>query len=210
MKILHIQYSMSPAGNAAYRLHCAMKRAGMDSKVLLLGDNYKRDDCYISHQTKIIKLFRRIINSIYSRLFYNSKYKKEGSYFFSALPLIGYNIMKNRLVQESDIIYLHWIAGMSLSAKDVRDLCDSNKLIVFFIHVMWDLTAGCHHSLECKQYMTGCKKCPMFISDGYIHKLIAYKEKACFGNNVVFVSPGDWLAGCARLSIVSKKHPVFV
>jgi len=201
---------MSPAGNAAYRLHCAMKRAGMESRVLLLRDNYKRDDCLIFHQTNLRKLYRKIINSIYSHLFFNRKDKIEGSYFFSGLPLIGYNLIKNITVQESDIIYLHWIAGMSLSEKDIKDLCNSNKLIVFFMHDMWDLTAGCHHSFECKQYMTGCKMCPMFFSNRNIHKLIEKKEMACFGENVVFVSPGEWLAGCARLSVVSKMHPVFV
>ena len=43
MKVLHIQSSMTPAGNAAYRLSMAMRKHGIDSKVLNLRPSSVRE-----------------------------------------------------------------------------------------------------------------------------------------------------------------------
>lgn len=209
MRILHIQYSMTPAGNAAYRLHRAMIEGGLDSNMLLLTNNYQQKECNNHSVSAIRSLCRKVINGIYSRTYFNQR--KEGSYFYSGLPLLGLNITNNALVKQADVIYLHWVAGLSLSAGDIRALCSTKKLIVFFMHDMWDITGGCHHSFDCKQYITGCKDCQMFLSNKRTpQKQISLKATCCFGNNVFFVSPGDWLGSCAKKSEVSRDHPVFV
>lgn len=209
MRILHIQFSMTPAGNAAYRLHRAMLDSGLDSKILLLSPHYQQADCYNHYVFPIWAIFRKIINSLYRRTVLGRQ--KEGTYLFSGLPLVGLGINSSELVKQADVIYLHWVAGMSLSSSDFKALCDTKKLIVFFMHDMWDITGGCHHSFECKQYSEGCKDCPMFLTKKHAAQKQLYKRAMCCqGDNVFFVSPGDWLGGCAKKSVISKGHEVFV
>ena len=52
MKVLHIQSSMPPAGNAAYRLSMAMRKHGIDSKVLNLRPSSVRDFAYMDLKHK--------------------------------------------------------------------------------------------------------------------------------------------------------------
>ena len=61
----------------------------------------------------------------------------------------------------------------------------------------WYLTGGCHYSLECNQWKSGCASCPHV---NVVGKLIVrfnwwYKRKVLFSSrDFVFISPSNWLS----------------
>ena len=113
------------------------------------------------------------------------------------------SLCKHPLVQEADVVYLHWINLNSVSVEEIGRLLDSGKQVVWFMHDMWPITGGCHHSFECEAYQTHCNVCPMLTGKKkdlsyrvFERKLKVLKNRA----NLTVVSPSHWLAECAGKS----------
>lgn len=192
MKVVHIQYSMPPSGNAAYRLHEAMRAVGIDSWMLTLESGAKKDFS-LSIQSSFARIIRKGINALWRRC--QTIGLKKNVYFYSALPLLGNGVAKHPLVQDADAIYLHWIAGGSTTMADLIALAEMRKPVFVFLHDMWAFTGGCHHSFECMGYQNSCTHCPMFRKENYgVRKQLAQKAQvyACYPN-IRFISPGEWM-----------------
>ena len=207
MKILHIQTRISDYGNAAYRLHLAMLNQGLESFTLsnvIQGEakNSYKIDGSISFLNKVLQ---HLIALLYKLV------KKPNSYFYSSSLLISNNIYKSNLVKQADVIYIHWICNF-LSLRDIEYLAKTGKTIVFYMHDMWTMTGGCHHSFECEGYKTGCRNCPMFSSLKCMPKRQNEEKKILFSkyNNLFFVSPSEWLFNCAKSSLILKDKPIYV
>lgn len=161
---------------------------------------------------------KRTIHSLIHEVvsFLHAKYTKHllrrDSYFFSFKPLIGADLCNQEIVKEADVVYLHWIAGGSITFREIDKLARTGKPIVFFMHDMWDFTGGCHHSFDCKQYEAGCKECPMFRKKSrQARKQIEAKYNLYSKHsNIIFVSPSEWLAERARKSYALKESRVVV
>lgn len=208
MRIIHIQTGMSPAGNAAYRLHCKMREYGLKSSILTYLPTINRNYIY-NYNFTFTSILRRKINSLYCKLKYRKL--KENTYYFSILPPIANNITSHKSVLNADIIYLHWIAGNFLSAKDIIKLLELGKPTFFFMHDMWTFTGGCHHSFECNEYRMSCQHCPMFKDkQSTTHKQIFIKKRIFEKyDNAYFISPSEWLLKCAKSSNVLSNKQCF-
>ncbi len=201
MKVIHIQNSMSVSGNAAYRLSCSMRDNGIESNVLNISSGPNIQNVYLHSRNKqpLLVLILNKINRVCKL-----HRKKNNSYFYNPLPLIGRCIHKNRLVKEADVIYIHWIAGI-LSINDLENIINLQKPVIFYMHDMWSFTGGCHHSFSCKQYELDCSDCPMFLrSNSPKNQIENLRKLFSKKRNVAFVSPSRWMADCARNSIVTK------
>lgn len=187
---------MSKSGNAAYRLSCAMRKYGLDSNVLNITSS--PDIEHVQVFPKEISYVASCINKVNRMI--KIKGKREGSYFYNPLPICGRDIYRSAIVQDSDVIYIHWVAGI-LSVKDISNIISLGKPVIFFMHDMWDFTGGCHHSFSCNKYQTGCNDCGMFVSNNNPHRQIS-KLRKLFSDkkNIAFVSPSFWMADCARKS----------
>lgn len=210
MKIVHIQNSMPPAGNACYRLHSAMRDRGILSFVLNVRKSMANRNFVYSPKRTIHSLIHEVISFLHGK--YLKRLLRRDAYFFSFKPIIGADLCNQDVVKEADAVYLHWIAGGSITFKEIDRLACSGKPIVFYMHDMWDFTGGCHHSFDCKQYETGCAECPMFKKKS---KQAKKQIEAKFNlyskhSNIVFVSPSEWIAECARKSYALKESRVVV
>lgn len=209
MIVLHLQTSMTPAGNAAYRLHLAMRRAGIESYIM----TYK--PVFTANYVSSMKDGGRVLMSkVVTRLFHRrvgNGNLKPGSYSYSTMPLLSKGIARRTEVQRADVIYLHWICGGFLSLQDIEEIAKLGKPVFFFMHDMWTFTGGCHHSFECEQYKEGCKKCPMFLKGRRIANKQCEKKKRLFEkyDNLYFISPSEWMAKCARQSYDLRNKPVY-
>jgi len=65
-------------------------------------------------------------------------------------------------VVDADIIYIHWAIGGFLNLNNYEQIFKLNKPVIIFMHDMWTITGGCHHSFECEKYKTGCFDCQNF------------------------------------------------
>lgn len=132
---------------------------------------------------------------------------------FSFPFLIGTDVSRHPMVMAADVIYLHWINGGFLSLGNLRQLASLGKPIVVFMHDMWAITGGCHHSFECEGYKSVCEYCPMY--GGRAKSTYASfefrKKRDLFSrfDNFHFVAPSEWLADCARESSVISKRRIY-
>ena len=211
MNILHINASdkAGGAGIAAFRLHTAMLESGIESRMLVL--RKKGDSAAVTALEKWKSYF---IAPLYNRY---TKYRELKSYHLTSAfstGMYGFNVSKHPLLQEADVIYLHWINGSMLSVKNVRQILALGKPVYWFMHDMWPITGGCHHSFDCSLYMTHCGACPCLSSDK--EKDISYRihslkiKQFSSLTNLFAVTPSQWLGECCRKSTLFKNKRVTV
>ena len=207
LKILHLQYGTS-AARPGYRLHSAFLDAGINSSLLSLYNE-------LDEQENNYSLGRnsRWISKINNRTESYLKRKMTSQFGIFSYPVIGSNISEMDVVIKADVIYIHWVLNGFLSLKNIEQLVKLNKPIIFFMHDMWTITGGCHHSFGCNKYMEHCHNCKFFIGDkeNDLSTSEFKRKKNLFStyDNVYFIAPSKWLFDCAKKSALTKEKPVF-
>ncbi len=98
-------------------------------------------------------------------LFLPYERSKEIRFLFNR-GMVGVDISKHPLVQNADIIHLHWINFGFLSTGSIKKLLALGKPVVWTFHDMWPFTGGCHHSGECENYQIECGNCKFLKNPG--------------------------------------------
>lgn len=207
-KIVQLVYSLESGGRAGLRLHNSFIESGLSSAVLSLqyGAAENGDIHFLNSRNRLIS---RIDGKIQSHL--KRKALKEWGLF--SYPVLGSDLSKNKHLLEADVIYLHWVLGGMLNLSGIEKLAGLGKPVFIFLHDMWMITGGCHHSFSCQKYIQECSACPVFRSAN--KKDLAFslfrKKQKLFAkfNNLFFVSPSKWLLECAKQSMLTKNKPVF-
>ena len=141
MKTLHIGYSdtMGGASIAMIRLHSSLKKAGIDSKVLV-GEKLSKDENIFGPESA----FEKKVNEFKIRLARQKKYfyNHDGKYSHS-LNLFKSNLISKINKINPDIINLHWINNELISIKEISRL---NKPIIWTFNDMWPMCGGEHYS----------------------------------------------------------------
>jgi glycosyltransferase involved in cell wall biosynthesis len=86
--------------------------------------------------------------------------------FAVSIANTGTDLLGHPLVEEADIIHLHWINQGFLSLRDIERLVKQNKPIVWTMHDMWPCTGICHHARDCEKFQTECESCFFLKSKG--------------------------------------------
>lgn len=212
MKILHINFTDQGGGAAiaAYRHHEAMRVNGYDSRMLV---EYKR-----SLDPNVIEISKSPIKAMYFKL-RNKLIQVFGNYYAAwSCNIFGYDISKEQPIIEADIIILHWINGYTLSIKSLEKILKLGKPVYWFMHDMWPITGGCHHSLDCSKYKIHCEACPMTRNgDGSLIKTdLSWKQfeekrqRLTPYENLMFLTPSQWLADKVKESPLFNMNSVNV
>ncbi|MGL5082245.1 MAG: glycosyltransferase family 4 protein [Microcoleaceae cyanobacterium] len=204
MKILHLNSTDIEGGaaRAAYRLHCGLRSAGVNSKILVRAKS-SIDKTVIADKTILTKLGPPSL-SIPLKLY---PQRQLGMFSSQWLP----DTIATKVKQfDSDIIHLHWICSGFLQ---VETLAKFKKPLVWTLHDMWPFTGGCHYADECLNYTDVCGTCPQLNSHkggDLSHWVWQRKHKAWKDLNLTIVSPSHWLADCARSSSLFKNTRIEV
>jgi glycosyltransferase involved in cell wall biosynthesis len=202
------------ASRTAYRLHCGMKRHGVQSK-MFVKNKISQDDTVIAlsdflpHQRwyTIIKwLGNKIMNKI--QHYHWNKYPNKEHVFMSDLR--STSIHEAFLKIEFNILHLHWINLRFLNLKMLKNV---NKPIVWTLHDCWPFTGVCHYFYECDRYTIGCGNCPLLHSqnNGDLSHFVWEKKKEYYlGLNLHIVAPSRWLGEAAVRSSLFREFPVSV
>jgi glycosyltransferase involved in cell wall biosynthesis len=130
--------------------------------------------------------------------------------FSFSLANFGKNLARHPLVREADVLHLHWVNQGFLSLKNVRQLAELGKPIVWTLHDMWAFTGGCHYSQGCENFKNECGNC-LFLKnpspDDLSHR-VWLRKKDFFPKNIQFVTCSEWLAGVALSSGLLKNYSV--
>lgn len=211
MKILHINFTDKGGGAAiaAYRHHEALRRAGIDSHMLVLVK--KTDDPYVHvHKISSLSMF---IKRVLGRIFILRPFYATWSWNH-----FGFDLSENPEVKSADIIILHWISSYTMSIKSIEKILKTGKTVYWFMHDMWAITGGCHYSLECNKYKTHCEHCEMARNrkGSYIEKDLSYyqfnekRRRLTPYKNLQFITPSRWLAERVKESTLFGNHRVSV
>ena len=217
MKVVHLSTSDTNGGAAiaALRIFNAQVKSGIDSK-LLVQSKHSNDPRVISLVLTFwdkLKYYQRFLEdelsirtlSVYSR----------GRFTF---PYFGLDLSKNIMINEADIINLHWTNGGFLSLKSLLNIGKMSKPIVWTLHDMWSFTGGCHYNSDCNKFVEQCNNCPSLKFRNEFdqsQKIFKRKEALYKKLNLTIVTCSNWLAkeaGRSKLfenkQIVTISNPI--
>ena len=138
-----------------------------------------------------------------------------GATFFSDDRTDGIGSDLIRQLPISDIINLHWVAGLVDYGSFFRSVPGGTAL-VWTIHDANAYTGGCHYHGACLRFQNGCGACPelgsMRMSDP--SHAIWERKKAAYAcipeGGLHVVTPSQWLARQVRQSALLGRFPVSV
>lgn len=223
MKVVHLcTQDNGGAGKAAYRLNLGLRKAGVDSKLIVLTktnedssvyvipDNYSETRELINnrlvHSEKINQLWGKWIFSLKE----NYPNRPKGLEIFTTNESVV-DLSKIKEIQEADIINLHWLAGM-LSFNEATQKLFAEKKIVWTLHDMNPFTGGCHYSSGCEKFKDNCGACPQLGSqnENDLSRVIFETKKNFYSKlNIEIVTPSKWLAEEAKRSFLFGKFNVY-
>ncbi len=206
MRILHLSktYDSGGAGLAAFRLHLALREAGVDSLMLVDGPGEAAQgvDSLRTWGGVWLPRWRARLDSLPWR-----GYPQRWREAFSS-DWLPSRVAPHVKQLKPDLVHLHWLGGGMLR---LEELAAFNLPLVWTLHDMWPLTGGCHHSHGCLCYENHCGACPVLGSSkerDLSFKVFARKLKAWQGLDLHLVSPSRWLAGCAGGSRLFASAPL--
>ena len=152
---------------------------------------------------------------VWERLYFRLHEKNKEVRFAFSPANTGIDISEHPLVQEADIIHLHWVNFGFQSVQSLQKLFSQGKPIIWTLHDMWAFTGGCHHSGECENYQLQCGNCLPYLKNPAKNDLSArvWQEKShifieSLLPSVKIIACSQWLANRARKSSLFKNLPV--
>ncbi len=211
MKIVHISTSekIGGAALATNRLNTAYIENNDDSIMLVLNRTTSKEGVYpyMEGKKSLYFKFKQLVLEKMKQVLMSP------SYTFS-LGWCGYNLHKSKLIKDADIIYIHWIGHNFLSIKGIYKILKLNKPTFIYMHDMWLITGGCHHSFKCNQYKRSCSNCPI-IRNKYFKFFanITYKLKKKYlskQKNLNIIVPSKWMEDCVKKTTLFNTSNIYL
>lgn len=187
-------YPYGGAGIACRRLEGALRHIGAEARTLTAADTPSRWPFYAERLSFL-------------------PYERDRSVRFQfSLANFGCDMSRHPVVQQADVIHLHWINQGFLSLRNLQQLAQTGKPIVWTLHDMWAFTGGCHHSAGCEEYTRACGHCPMLRWPGPcdLSHRIWRRKKRLFPPQMHIITCSEWLGQRARSSSLLSGYPVQV
>jgi len=203
--LLSYHDSNGGAGIAAGRLKLALEKAGHQVDYIV------REKASSSNVIKFGNGLISWIKFVAERLFF-LRFEKDKSIRFLFNPgVFGSDISKHPLIQQADIVHLHWVNFGFLSMSDIASLTRLNKPIFWTLHDMWAFTGGCHHSGDCENFQQSCGNCKFLKNPGandLSHRLWSAKKTGFSTENLHIITCSEWLGNRARQSSILGGHSI--
>ncbi len=208
MRVLLINTSerIGGAAIAASRLMEALKNNGIKAKLLVRD---KQTD-----QVTVVTLdnnWKQVWKFVWERIvIWKANRFHKNNLFAIDIANTGNDITSLPEFRQADIIHLHWINQGMLSLRNIQQIIDSGKPVVWTMHDMWPCTGVCHYAKSCVKYQTECRNCPMLWDNGgrkdVSYRTFQKKLKLFRGANLTFVACSQWLEGLAKKSALLQSH----
>jgi glycosyltransferase involved in cell wall biosynthesis len=207
IRVVHLAQSDSEGGanRAAYRLHRALREAGVDSKFHAgrkLGDDPSTIPVWPSVGGRAVSEWVARLNALVLRA-----YPRRQQSPFSPVRL-SYGRLEPRHMANADVVCLHWIAGALLRPADLAQI---GRPLVWRLSDLWPFTGGCHYPGACRRFEETCGQCPMLGSRGALDLSrldFAARRRAYPKLDLTVVAPSRWIAGHARRSTLFRDRPI--
>ena len=151
MKILSVSATdrAGGAGIGAYRLHQSLRRAGVQSEMLVL--RKVTADPYVHRLSSFMNRWGRLRRRLgerrhQRRLSANPRTEESGHW---SLNLFRYPIADVINSFRADIVHVHWVGDNVLPIGEMSKI---KAPIVWTLRDMWAFTGGCHYAGACGRY----------------------------------------------------------
>lgn len=194
------------AARAAYRLHCSLLAAGVNSEMLV--QSKVSDDFSVKGpDTKVQKVaakLRPTLDTLPVR-----RYKNRTKTLFSPAWLPFSSIAERINALNPDVVHLHWVTGGMLRIEDIAKI---KAPIVWSLHDMWPFTGGCHYDELCGGFKKSCGSCKVLSSSvqGDLSRKVFLRKKKTYSQkqDITVVGLSRWLANEASDSELFTNYPV--
>ncbi|MBN2662034.1 MAG: glycosyltransferase [Bacteroidales bacterium] len=133
---------------------------------------------------------------------------KENLYGFDTASF-GVDISNNKLIQQADVIHIHWVNFGFISLNSLLKLAQLNKPILWTLHDMWVLTGGCFYSQACNKYQDACENCHFLKDNSSLAEKIFNVKKEIFKNpNFHAAAISSWTKSIIEKSYFFKNKDV--
>lgn len=195
------------AAIAAYRLMEALQKSQIDAKMLVAVK--ESDHPSIFQASSLGGNKRQFINLALEKALFLPHEKDSTARFQFSTANVGYSINKHPLIQEADVIHIHWTLQGFLSLNEIKKLQALNKKIAWTLHDMWAFTGGCHYSGNCNHYLQDCGHCQFLRKpkENDLSFKILNKKRVVY-QNIIFTTCSTWLGKLAKSSSLLKNFPV--
>jgi Glycosyl transferases group 1 len=212
------------AATAALRLHSELRCIGINSRFYHGEKTIDSDECDPTHELATWPaepLGQRIMSAINYRVYRESfkravGSKRDGNEIFTS-PRAPQktpwkpNTSKNAVVQQTEILHLHWIAKL-LDYESFFESLGPDQPVVWTLHDMNAFTGGCHFTGGCENYNRGCGNCPQIARSAQrdiSQQSFAIKQQALKDINLHVVAPSRWLLDRASSSLMLEHAKSF-
>lgn len=204
--ILNTSETIGGAAVAARRLKNALLKAG-EYVLMLVRDKQTTDRNVIEVNTNSVDRKINWLCFVWERLviFFSNGLNRE-NLFKVSIANCGVNNSFLSVVNDMDIIHLHWINQGFLSLKQIKEIAKSGKPVVWTMHDMWPCTAICHYSWDCERFHNECGMCPFLRSSNEedLSQRVWKKKRFFSSSGIQFVAVSSWLAKQAQESSLMK------
>ncbi|MBI5380786.1 MAG: glycosyltransferase [Opitutae bacterium] len=154
MRIVHLATypARAGAGQAAYRIHAALRAHGLDS--WLVGEEpVPGDERVVTPSRPRWGNARRLLRPLVA----NWRVPRNARGLFSELVLPG-AAARTVAALRPDVVHVHWVQDGLLSLGQLAAL---RQPLVWTLHDDWAFTGGCHYAGACQRYEQSCGCCPL-------------------------------------------------
>lgn len=192
------------AARAAYRIHCALRVAGIDSAMVV--DRAVSGDRTVSGpgsrwRAKLIAA-REYLGQLPCRFLHSANPVLHSPSILSSRRAAALNR------SEADLLHLHWLNGEMFSIGEIGKL---RKPLVWTLHDMWAF-CGAEHYTEDQRWREGYRRenRPGHESGFDLNRWVWNRKSRHWRRPMQIVTPSSWLASCVRESALMQGWPVRV
>lgn len=206
LKIIQLNYSdiNGGAARAAYRIHHALRAAGVNSTMAV--NVASAGDWTVQGPSSG---FARARSRTRSRLAFPLRGLLRTRNLTLHSPAIIPSRWPQRLnVSNADLINLHWLQGEMLSIADIARI---RKPIVWTLHDMWAFCGAEHYTTDSRWrdgYRGGNR--PAFESGFDLNRYTWQRKRSHWQQPIHIVTPSQWLADCVQQSALMHDWPLSV
>ena len=196
-KVVHLSTGhLGGAGIAARNLNSGLNEIRIESFFVATGQvSYELENGEIAIQRGLVKKMIGRSNSIANKHVSSKSVftlSSSSSNFEALLQIVGN--------PDETIVHIHnWFNLVSLS--EVERFLEEGFKVVFTLHDERILTGGCHSTLSCNLYKSGCNKCPevaayleRFVRKNHQNQMALLKK---YNSQITFIAPSNWISNQA-------------
>ena len=206
MKVLQLNYYdiNGGAARAAYRIHHALRDSGINSRMLV--NVAASGDWTVQGPTskwdKAIRRMRPYLAMPLRRLLHTD------NPIIHSPSLVPSRWPERLNASDANLIHLHWVQDEMLSITDIGRI---RKPIVWTLHDMWAF-CGAEHYTSDYRWRDGYRRSNRPAHEGGfdLNRYTWQRKRKHWRRPLQIVCPSQWLADCARSSVLMHEWPVAV